>query len=96
MKCSDCIYYNQKNYCERNNDRVYHENRICEYYVRNKMDQEITMNLKLKGNLIVLSDDELDMLWEIVGEAIYDGAYPPKMKRLMSIYDEIEELIRKE
>ena len=96
MKCSDCIYYNKNEYCERYNDRVYHECNICEYYVRDKMDQEITMNLKLKGNLMVLSDEELDMLWNIVGEAIYDGAYPPKMKRLMSIYDKIEKLFRKE
>ena len=96
MKCSDCIYYNQKNYCERNNDRVYHENRICEYYVRNKMDQEITMNLKLKGNLIVLSDDELYLLHDIVGRSVEMGDNPERMRIYLGIYDKIEELIRKE
>lgn len=34
MKCSDCIYYNEKEYCERNNTRVYFENNICRYYVQ--------------------------------------------------------------
>jgi len=96
MKCSDCIYYNQKNYCERNNDRVYHENRICEYYVRNKMDQEITMNLKLKGNLLVLSDDELYIMFQEIRRAIDEGGNPERMRAYLEIYDKIEKLIRKE
>ena len=40
MKCSDCIYYNEHEYCERNNMRTYMENNICRYYVEVKNDSE--------------------------------------------------------
>ena len=40
MICDDCIYYNEKKYCERNNNRVYWENNICQYYFQKTSEKE--------------------------------------------------------